>query len=91
MYYHIDYVFQTRKSKIFLIYPIHLLLLEFYMKDKTWLPSQHKIVTCKKIWQFLFFCQRQKHCWSYFAISQTRLVELVMLQGWYAWTTVSFL
>jgi len=42
-------------------------------------------------WQCLFCCQQQKHCWSYFFISWTQLVELVTWQRWYIWINASSL
>jgi len=35
--------------------------------------------------QCLICHQKQKHSWSYYAIRWTRLVELLMWQGWYTW------
>jgi len=36
----------------------------------------------------LFCHQRQKHCWSYFAIRRIRLVGLVKWQGWCTWISI---
>jgi len=32
--------------------------------------------------------QKEKHCWSYFAIRRIRLLGLVKWQGWYPWISV---
>ena len=35
--------------------------------------------------------QKEKHCWSYFAIRRIRLLGLVKWQGWYTWISVRLL